>query len=140
NSPISGATNSTYVATVTGNYMVQVYNSCGYGITGPFNLPAGSLPSAVISTSSTTTFCSGGSAILNANSGNNLTYQWKRNGTPINGATAAFYVATISGTYTCTETNSCGSNTSNGIAINVLTSPALPGLISGPASVCKKQT
>lgn len=56
--------------------------------------------------------------------GGNLTYQWKKNGIAISGATAAIYtvakaLTTEAGDYTCTVTNSKGEATSNAAIITV---------------------
>ena len=47
-----------------------------------------------------TTFCSGGSVLLNANLSSGVTYQWQRNSVNISGATSQNYTATLSGNYT----------------------------------------
>jgi len=69
-------------------------------------------PLASITAASTTTFCSGGSVVLNANTGAGYTYQWNKGDTTISGATAASYKATISGSYTVIVTAYGLSNTS----------------------------
>ncbi|MFN3876216.1 MAG: fibronectin type III domain-containing protein, partial [Flavobacteriales bacterium] len=43
---------------------------------------------ATITAGGPTTFCAGGSVVLSANTGTGLTYQWRRNGAKISGATA----------------------------------------------------
>lgn len=56
-------------------------------------------PIVSITSSGPTTFCVGGSVTLNANTGTGLTFQWKRNGVSIAGATSSSYIATTSGNY-----------------------------------------
>src|SRR6185369_8513884 len=89
-----------------------------------------------------TSFCPGGNVVLNSSvTGTPVTYQWKKNGTNISGATSASYSATTAGTYTLFVTNSCGNVTSNSIAVTTLTSaPATPGTISGAANFCSGRT
>lgn len=72
------------------------------------------LSSASVTTSGPTSFCSGGSVILTANSGNGLTYLWS------NGATTQSITATTSGSYavTITESALCNS-TSSSIVVSV---------------------
>jgi serine protease len=61
-----------------------------------------------------------------------LTYQWSRNGTAVNGATAASYTTPATGagdsgvTYTVTITNAAGSVTSSGATLTVNAAPPPP--------------
>ncbi|MFL5730865.1 MAG: polysaccharide deacetylase family protein [Cytophagaceae bacterium] len=81
------------------------------------NIIVNTLPVATIS-SSTTTFCTGGSVTLTANTGTGLSYQWSKDGTVISGATASSYSASVAGSYTVKETNGGGcSSVSNSISI-----------------------
>jgi hypothetical protein len=60
----------------------------------------------------------GGAATLSVTAtGTGLTYQWKKDGQNISGATLSSYSATDSGSYTVTVTNSAGSVTSDAIEI-----------------------
>jgi hypothetical protein len=78
------------------------------------------LPTATITASSATTFCQGGSVVLNANTGAGLSYQWFNNGSAINGATSSSYTATASGSLTVAVTNSNGCfATSSGTSVLV---------------------
>jgi len=142
NANIIGATSATYTATVIGNYSVVVTNACGNASSNTLTITAGTTPTATISTSGATSFCSGGSVTLNSSvSGTPVTYQWKRNGTNISGATSANYTATLAGSYTLQITNNCGNVTSNAINVTLLTgAPATPGTITGPSSFCDYQT
>jgi hypothetical protein len=76
--------------------------------------------------------CSGGSTnfTVAATGGTPLSYQWKRNGTNVPGATSATYNLTNvqvaqAGTYTCLVTNGCGTALSNGADLTVTASPAI---------------
>src|SRR5262249_48903425 len=55
-----------------------------------------------------TTFCIGGSVVLNGTTGAGNTYQWNKAGTPITGATLATYTANATGAYTISITNTLG--------------------------------
>jgi PKD repeat protein len=94
-----------------------------------------SLPSSVITPPGPLNFCTGGSVMLNANTGNGLTYQWKKNGNVISGATASAYVASSTGTYKVVVTNSkgCSKGSSN---ILVTGPPAATITAGGPLSFC----
>ncbi|MBC8046444.1 MAG: putative metal-binding motif-containing protein, partial [Fimbriimonadaceae bacterium] len=54
---------------------------------------------ATITPASATSFCKGESGILNANTGVGFSYQWKKNGVNISGATSSSYTATKTGNY-----------------------------------------
>ncbi|HLG33929.1 MAG TPA: LamG-like jellyroll fold domain-containing protein [Bacteroidia bacterium] len=134
---ISGATLSFYTATATGNYDCIVSNSCGSATSNTISVTVNPLPTASITASGATTFCSPGSVTLNANTGTGLSYQWRQNGANISGATASSYTANATGSYDCVVTNSCGSATSNAISVTVNSLPATPGSITGQTTgVC----
>ena len=57
-------------------------------------------PTATITAGGSTTFCLGGSVILNASIGSGYTYVWYKNGTVINSSTTSSYIANQSGSYT----------------------------------------
>jgi hypothetical protein len=86
-----------------------------------------------ISAAGNTTFCSGGSVVLNSTStGGANQFQWKKNGNNIT-ATNSSYTAKTSGSYNLSATNSCGSvATSN--AINVTVNP-LPNATITPTGI-----
>jgi hypothetical protein len=95
---------------------------------------------ATINTSGSTTFCQGGSVVLNANSGSGLTYQWRNNGNNISGATNGSYTANAAGSYTVIVTNSSGCTaTSSVTAVIVNTTPAAP-LGSTTQTFCNSAT
>ena len=103
---ISGATNATYTANASGSYTVVVTNTSTCSATSTATVvTVNALPTATITPATATTFCQGGSVVLNANTGAGLTYQWRLNGNPIGGATSASYTANASGSYTVVVTN-----------------------------------
>jgi hypothetical protein len=90
---------------------------------------------ATASAGGPTTFCSGGSVSLTANSG--TSYQWKLNGNNISGATSQTFNATQSGGYTVTVTG--GGNciaTSSPVTVTVNTIPATTIAAVGPTTFC----
>ena len=139
---ISGATAASYTATTAGAYTVVVTNanSCSATSTGT-TVTVNALPTATITPATTTIFCTGGSVVLNANTGTGLTYQWDNGGTAITGATATNYTATTAGTYTVIvkNTNNC-SATSTGTTITVNTLPTATITSAGPTSFCSGNT
>ncbi len=88
---------------------------------------------SVITAGSTTSFC-GGSVNLNAGPG--TAYQWLRNNNYLVGATAAAYNVTLSGTYFCLITTTCGIVPSNNITVNANLLPVATIQSSGPLTFC----
>ncbi len=86
---------------------------------------------ASITAAGPTTFCQGGSVVLNANTGTGLIYQWKNNGNNISGATSASYTANTAGSYTVlvTDGNGCSANsTATTIAVNPTPTLSISGI------------
>ncbi len=133
---ISGAADSAYTVTVSGNYKVKVTNNCGSSTSTVKTITVNSLPSASISANGPLTFCSGSTVTLNANTGTGLTYVWKKNNSTISGATGSSYVASTQGSYKVVVTNASGctavSNTLT-VAVNATIASITPG---GPLSFC----
>ncbi|HKR04008.1 MAG TPA: T9SS type A sorting domain-containing protein [Bacteroidia bacterium] len=120
---ISGATLSSYTATTGGNYRVIVTNTvtgCSKTSNSATTVTVNTFPTATITPQGPTTFCAGGSVVLQANTGAGLTYKWKKGSNFISGATLSNYTATIGGNYRVQVTNSNGcSKTSALIAVSV---------------------
>ena len=128
---IPGATNSSYtitgiVAGDAGNYSVVVSGSCGPNVTSA-NAALTVNPATAITTQPVAvTQCAGTSATFTVvAAGTNLTYQWRKNGTNIPGATNSTYtIASIAAgdaaNYSVVVSGSCGPNvTSNNAALVV---------------------
>jgi hypothetical protein len=115
---INGATNSTYTASVAGVYNVIVTSNNCPSISNSVTIIV-SAPSATITPQSSSTICTGNSVVLTANSGNGLTYQWRLNGTNINGATSVNYTATQAGSYTVVVTQGTCNATSTAVTVTV---------------------
>ncbi len=93
-----------------------------------------STPTATITAAGPTTVCSGGSVVLNANTGTGYTYVWKRNGTTISGATSAGYTATQSGSFTVQVSNGGCAATSSATSVTVSTTSLTASLTAGGAT------
>ena len=75
-------------------------------------------PTASITPASTTTFCNGGSVVLNSNSSGSYTYSWFKNTVAL-GITTSSYTATTSGSYTVQVTYGTCSTTSAATVVTV---------------------
>jgi hypothetical protein len=120
----SPALNNTTTTTYTFTPTSTATPTCATNAT--MTVTVNSLPSATITSGGATTVCQGDSVVLNANTGNGLTYQWKNNGTNITGATTASYTATSAGSYTVVVTNSnncSATSTATTITVNPSTIP-----------------
>ena len=135
-SAISGATGVSYTASTAGSYTVRVTSGGCSTTSAAVNVTVGTAPAASITAGGPTTFCSGGSVSLAANTGTGLTYQWRRNGTAISGATASVYAAATAGTYTVTVTNAGCSTTSAGVTVNVTAAPIAAITAGGSTTFC----
>jgi uncharacterized repeat protein (TIGR01451 family) len=87
-----------------------------------------------ITTSGPASFCAGGSVTLTASSG--TTYQWLLNGSPIGGATAQTFAASVAGNYSVTVTSGgcIGTSATTAVTQTTATSPTITP--SGPTTFC----
>ncbi|MBA3899572.1 MAG: T9SS type A sorting domain-containing protein, partial [Bacteroidetes bacterium] len=133
NVDIAGANGASYTATTSGNYKVRISKEGCINVSQQTTITTQTL-TATISADGPTTFCDGDSVLMNANTGNGFTYQWKRNGTNISGATAAFHTAYDAGNYTVEIKVIAALSTSQ--AILVTKDPAIIATItaSGPTT------
>jgi hypothetical protein len=88
----SGATTPSYTTAnlAVGTYYYVMKATCaggGIDLSNELTLSAKALPAATITPAGPTTFCSGGSVVLNGPVAANRTYQWKKGNSNIAGAT-----------------------------------------------------
>lgn len=121
NTIISG-TKANYLPTAAGSYAVKVTDS-STGCTKTSDATVLS-SSFAMSPSGTNSFC--GSQLLTVPLGSSNTYQWKKDGGIISGATTASYSATVSGSYTCVITNGSCSSTTSATILNTTSPPTGP--------------
>lgn len=135
---ISGATNVAYTAAASGNYTVTVRNASDCAATSPAVAVTVLAPPTTITPAGSTTFCTGGSVLLNAPAGSGLTYQWSKNGTALSGATTDAYTASTTGSYTVfiTDNATTCSATSVAVAVTVGVAPSSAITPAGPVTVC----
>jgi len=118
NTIVSGI-NVNYLPTATGSYAVKVTDS-STGCTKTSDVTVLS-SSFVMSPTGTNSFC--GSQLLTVPAGSSNSYQWKKDGVTISGATSATYSATASGSYTCVITNGSCSSTTSATILNTTSAP-----------------
>ncbi|MDO9188147.1 MAG: T9SS type A sorting domain-containing protein [Bacteroidia bacterium] len=135
NTIISGATNSSYVVTVSGNYTVTITAGGGSTTSVAEVVTITPSPTATITAAGPTSFIAGNSVILNASTGTGYTYQWKRDGVNIIGATNSSYVANQAGSYQAQITLGSCMELSASLTITLLP-PTATITASGATSFC----
>ncbi len=118
----------------TVSYSVTNIAGCTTAATAVFNVF--SVLTAAITPAGPTTFCTGGFVLLNGPAGTGITYQWKKNGIIISGATGSAYSANSSGNYTVVVTLSGGCNaTTSPVTVSVNPLPITPPAVAISATV-----
>jgi endo-1,4-beta-D-glucanase Y len=144
-------TNSITVTMGTSNGTVKVTptNTCGSGTASSINVTVNATvtPSVTINTG-TTNICAGSSITLSAsatNGGANPTYQWKKGGNAISGATSVNYTTTTAAnndSYTVTMTSNVGcpstpsvTSAAKVITVNPTVTPSVT-INAGTTTIC----
>ncbi len=120
-SDINGANFITHTVSSSGNFKCVVTNQNGCSKTSNVIMVTSfPKPQATVTPQGRTSFCQGDSVELIANAGAGYSYQWKLNGTIINGAISQNYIAQSAGNYkvVITDSNGCSRGSAN-ITINV---------------------
>jgi len=122
----TGATTATITVNTAGDYYVTNTNGCGSVTSNHIAVTVTSaVVASVITAGGATTFCEGGSVILSGNVG----------GTWSNGTTTATLTVKAAGNYYVTNTNVCGTVTSNHIVVTV--NPAPTATTGNDAIICQ---
>jgi hypothetical protein len=145
---IPGANSATYSSTAGptdgGSYDCVVTNTCNGTTSSSASLTVNTAPS-VTSSPGPQTVCAGQAFSFSVSGTGSPapTFQWRKGGVNIAGATASTYSATASpsdaGTYDCVLTNSCGSATSGSASLSVNTGPSISAQPS-PQTACVGQS
>jgi hypothetical protein len=138
-SMLNANNSATFTAMSPGTYTVKIVTPSGCVMySNPITVSFLVNPTASISASGSLNICAGSSVTLSAaNNANAVTYQWRKNGINISGATAQTYVVTQSGTYTVVIANQACPSTS-ALVSNSLTVQVFPvpnPIISATATV-----
>lgn len=126
--PIAGGTNSTYLASATGSYTVQISLGPNTSVSAPVVVTVNPLPTTSLIQPGTTLIPTGGTLQLNAPVNAAFTYQWYHNGTLIPGATSDTYDAFYPGEYYVTVNDGCYgfSDTITLTGVNALNEVSVP--------------
>jgi large repetitive protein len=123
-------------ASDAGDYTVTVSNSAGSATSNAFRVTVNPAVAPTISSISNSVSVKSGDYLqlsVNANGTAPLSYQWKKDGTAVSGATSSYFYrnsaqTSDAGSYTVVVSNAQGSITSQGVTVNV--SAAQPPLIT----------
>jgi alpha-tubulin suppressor-like RCC1 family protein len=145
---ISGANSATYPITSVqaanvGSYTCVVTNGCGTGATSlAATLTMNSAPTIGTQPVTPQTICSGGTAtfLVAATGAGTLTYQWKKDGNAITGATSASYATGIAGSYTCVVSSGCGTDITSSAGILTVNTPPTIGTQPVSQTTCANQS
>ena len=123
-------------ATLTGSYSCIITNStCGTTYSNSVVVSIG-LPTGTIS-SNPNYICTGSYSVLSTPATiQSYTYQWRKDGIDIPGATAASYNATLAGSYDCVISNTCGSYITNAVPLLVRPLPTASITPFGNFTLC----
>ncbi|PZF71113.1 T9SS type A sorting domain-containing protein [Taibaiella soli] len=123
NNSIPGATDSVYYAHNSGFYFVKVSSSPYCYVNGGIMLVAFYPINAAI-TPASINICDGQSAVLEANNTTGITYQWKKDGQDIVGATSFSHTDSVAGNYVVIETDAHNCrDSSNIVPFTVMPTP-----------------
>jgi hypothetical protein len=104
---VAGASNQTYAPTANSTYKVKITDAqgCNKTTTTGVAVTVKSLPTASISVTTSTNICGIQTVKITEQTGTGNTYQWRRDGLNISGATSNIYTASLAGDYSCKVTN-----------------------------------
>ena len=128
-------TAQTYTATTAGSYTVEVTNAGNCKATSTATVvTVNALPTAAITTTTPTIFCTVGSVVLTASAGSS--YVWKNGRMQV--GTAQTYTATTAGSYTVEVTNASNCKaTSEATTVTVNALPTAVITTTTPATFCE---
>jgi hypothetical protein len=134
-SVVTGQTTASLTATQAGAYRVIVTNTSTqcFDTSTVTTVTVNPLPGAAITAVGATTFCQGGSVVLNATPATGMSYVWLRNGVVVTGQTTASLTANQAGAYRVLVTNT-STQCFDTSAVTTVTVNPLPTATITPAS------
>lgn len=135
--PVAGATDTVYLAGSAGTYSVQVRQGTCSATSAQVTLTTSSVTTPYLTMTGYPQICSGESFTMTAVPTNAAyTYQWKRNGSNIAGATAGLYTTGTAGTYQVEISSGCGVISLPEVVLTVRSKPSAAVTALGPLSFC----
>ena len=126
----NGATTQTILINTPGTYSLTLTDANGCSASTNTTIVNGINPQATVSAGGATTFCQGGTVVLNAAGG--TSFLWN------NGATTQNISVTTPGNYSVMVTNAAGcSSMSNSTIVNVLQAPVAVATAYGSTTFCQ---
>jgi hypothetical protein len=133
--PIGGATDSFYVAALSGDYPLTVYSGTCSKTSSVKNAKIKTRPAASFSASGPLSFCEGGSVTLSANVVSGYTYAWLSNSAPAGSGSSKNFKNT--GTYTViAKLNGCSDTASLAANVTVHPLPVASIATGDPTIIC----
>ena len=134
---ITGATASKYKAKVSGIYKVIITNSNSCVDSSAILVTVFQLPNATTTPGGPISICAGDSITINANTTSGLTYQWRKMGVNIGGATYSSYDAKVAGSYKLVVIDPKGCiDSSKNIVVTVNPLPSATLTHEGSTTIC----
>jgi len=135
--------NVSYIASTPGTYRVKVTMvsapNC-VDTSAPIAVSLFSVPNNVVAPAGPTTFCDGGSVILNTAIVSGVNYQWTLNTIPLSNATSSSYTATQGGDYSVTVSNATCSSTTPPVTVTINSLPTVSMVAAGSTTFCSNQS
>ncbi|MEZ4851870.1 MAG: PKD domain-containing protein [Bacteroidia bacterium] len=142
---IPGATNTSLTVSQSGNYQVVATNSA-FCEANSSNFPvvfSANPANPNLSINGAPPFCEGQPVVLSSSAQSGLTHQWYHNGSPIQGAIQATYLASSPGLYHLLVSNASQcSSLSDTVQLDMLPAPAVPVVeaLGGIDHICEGDT
>jgi hypothetical protein len=143
--PIGGATGASFIIPSVnvgdaGNYDCVISNACATVISNVAALAVPTAPPTLTGQPVSRAVCEGSPATLTVTATGATGYQWRKNGTPISGATSASFTIpavelTDGGTYDCVVSSQCASTTSDPATLTINPKPVISAQ-TGNRTVC----
>jgi len=134
---ISGANSGSIQAVLAGDYRVVVSAASCADTSAITTVIVNPAPNAQITAAGPTSFCSGGSVVLNATTGTGFSYSWLLNGTPIPGVNGSSLTVTSAGSYRVLISAVGGCFDTSAVVLVVVNSrPTATVSAAGPTSFC----
>jgi len=124
---ISGATNASFSAIVSGNYAVLISDGNCVDTSNVITVTVSNNLAANINMAPSVTICNGDSVILIATPSAAFSYQWFNGAAAIASATNANFTANVTGNYSVlvTDANGCTGDDTTAVTINTIVAPTV---------------